>query len=205
VSGRPLTAADVEVIEKTPAYAGYLRLDNYRLRHRRHDGGWTDVISREVIERGHAVCVLPYDPERDEVVLIEQFRVGAYAAGQAAWQIEIVAGIIEPGETLEEVAQRECKEEAGCDIGELVLVATILTSPGVLTETAAVYCARADARQAAGIHGVAAEHEDIRAFAVPLTEAVGWADAGRLQNSPALIALGWLARHRDELRRKWIP
>jgi ADP-ribose pyrophosphatase len=121
----------------------------------------------------------------------------------SAWQIEIVAGIIEPGETLEDVARREAKEEAGCDLGEMVHVATILTSPGVLTETAAVYCARADATHAAGIHGIAAEHEDIRAFTVPLDEAIGWIDAGRLQNTPALIALGWLARHRDELRRRW--
>jgi ADP-ribose pyrophosphatase len=194
---------DVEIIERTRAYAGYLKLDRYRLRHRRHDGGWTDAMSREVVERGHAVCVLPYDPLRDAVVLIEQFRVGAYAAGQPAWQIEIVAGIIEPGETPEEVARRETREEAGCAIGELVHVATILTSPGVLTETAAVYCARADATQASGVHGLAHEHEDIRAFAAPLDEALAWCDAGRLQNTPALIALGWLARHRDELRRRW--
>jgi ADP-ribose pyrophosphatase len=198
-----LSRDDVEIVEKTPAYAGYLRLDRYKLRHRRHDGGWTDVMSREVVERGHAVCVLPYDPVTDEVVLIEQFRVGAYGAGQPAWQIEIVAGVIEAGETLEEVARREAKEEAGCDIREMVHIATILTSPGVLTETAAIYCARADARQAAGIHGVAAEHEDIRAFALPMTQAILWADTGRFQNTPALIALGWLDRHRDELRRKW--
>jgi ADP-ribose pyrophosphatase len=139
------------------------------------------------------------------VVLIEQFRVGAYGAGQSPWQIEIIAGVIEPGEALEEVARREAKEEAGCDIGQMIHVATILTSPGVLTETAAIYCARADARQASGVHGVAAEHEDIRAFAVPLTEAVGWADGGRLQNTPALIALGWLARHREKIRQMWLP
>jgi ADP-ribose pyrophosphatase len=203
VSQGTLTRDDVEIVEKIAAYAGYLRLDRYRLRHRRHDGGWTDVMSRELVERGHAVCVLPYDPATDEVVLIEQFRVGAYGAGLPAWQVEIVAGVIEPGETLEDVARREAKEEAGCDIGELVHIATILTSPGVLTETAAIYCARADARQAAGVHGVAAEHEDIRAFALAAAEAIKWADSGRLQNTPAVIALGWLARHREEVRRKW--
>ena len=198
-----MTEDDVEVIERTTVYDGYLRVDKYRLRHRRHDGGWTGEMTRELIERGHAAAVLPYDPARDEVVLLEQFRIGAYAAKCPPWQIEIVAGIIEPGETPEDVARRESIEECGCALGELVPICDILTSPGVLSETTAIYCGRTDAAGAGGIHGVADEHEDIRAFALPFAEARQWLDGGRIRFSPAVIALHWLVANRTKLRRRW--
>jgi ADP-ribose pyrophosphatase len=79
----PASADHVELVEKTTPYQGYFRIERYRLRHKRFAGGWTEVMSRELFERGHATVVLPYDPLRDAVVLIEQFRVGAYAAGRA--------------------------------------------------------------------------------------------------------------------------
>ena len=89
---------DVEVITKETVFQGYFRVDRYRLRHRTFAGGWTDEMVREVFERGHAVVVLLYDPDRDEVALIEQFRPGAFAAGWNPWLIECVAGIIDEGE-----------------------------------------------------------------------------------------------------------
>ena len=134
----PLGNDDVEIIARDAVYRGYLGVDAYRMRHRRHDGGWTGEMRREVVERGHAVAVLPYDPALDQVVLIEQFRIGAHAAGWPPWQIEIVAGIIEPGEAPEDVAMRECVEECGCRLGALVHVCDFLTSPGVMSETVAV-------------------------------------------------------------------
>jgi 8-oxo-dGTP pyrophosphatase MutT (NUDIX family) len=120
---------DVEVLEKTTPYRGFFRMDVYRLRHRKFDGGWTQELSREVFERGHAVAVLPYDPERDRVILIEQFRIGAYAAGLDAWLLETVAGVIEESESAQDVARREAHEEAGCDITDLVPIAEIMLSP----------------------------------------------------------------------------
>src|SRR5512143_2878914 len=105
--------SDIEIVERRIGYRGYFRLDVYRLRHRLHEGGWSDVISREVLERGHAAAALLYDPARDAVVMIEQFRVGALAAGRAPWLCELVAGIIETGETPIDVARREALEEAG--------------------------------------------------------------------------------------------
>jgi len=195
---------DVEIIARDAVYRGYLRLDAYRLRHRRHDGGWTGVIGRELVERGHAVAVLPYDPALDQVVLIEQFRIGAYAAGWPPWQIEIVAGIIEPGEAPEDVARRECVEECGCRLGALVHVCDFLTSPGVMSETVAVYCGRADASQAGGVHGLDHEDEDIRAIALDAETAFDWLDQGRILNSPAIVALQWLRRERARLRKDWL-
>ena len=200
----PLGNDDVEIIARDEVYGGYMRVETYRLRHRRHDGGWTDEMRRELVERGHAVAVLPYDPVRDEVVLIEQFRIGAYAAGRPPWQIEIVAGIIEQGETAEDVARRECVEECGRRIGALVHVHDFLTSPGVLSETTAVYCGRIDAAGAGGVHGVAGEHEDIRAFALGAETAFAWLDEGRILNSPAIVALQWLRRERERIRKEWL-
>ncbi len=200
---RELTTDDVEITARDEVYRGYLRVEAVRLRHRRHDGGWTGEMGRELIERGHAVAVLPYDPALDRVVLIEQFRIGAYAAGRPPWQIEIVAGIIEPGEALVDVARRECVEECGCRIGALVHICDFLTSPGVMSETVAIYCGRTDASEAGGVHGLDHEHEDIRAIALAAETAFAWLDDGRILNSPAIVALQWLRRERERLREDW--
>jgi len=110
----------VEVQTRTTPYRGYMRLDIYKLRHQVFDRGWSEEVSREVLERGHAVAVLPYDPGRDEVVLLEQFRIGAYTApSMSPWQIECVAGMIEPYQTAEQAAVRETEEEAGAAILEI--------------------------------------------------------------------------------------
>jgi ADP-ribose pyrophosphatase len=194
---------DVEVISRETCYQGYFRIDRYRLRHRLHDGGWSGEMTRELFERGHAVAVLPYDPVADAVVLLEQFRVGAYAAGQPCWQIEIVAGIIDPGETPEAVARRETAEEAGCAVLDLERVYHYLVSPGGASETVTMFCGRVDSTGVGGIHGLAHEHEDIKVEVVPWGEALRRLESGAIGNAFTLIALQWLALHRDELRRRW--
>lgn len=193
----------VEVLKKTTPYSGFFSLDLYRLRHRKFDGDWTREISREVLERGHAAAVLPYDPNRDLVVLIEQFRVGALAAGMVPWTIEIVAGIIDPGESPEEVARREAEEEAGLAVKELVPIGRFLTSAGGSSETHRLYCGRIDSQGAGGIHGLQDEEEDIRVFACPLKEALGWIRSGEIANLTAATALQWLALNKERLRREW--
>ena len=109
----PCLKDTVELIEKERAYGGYLAIDRFRLTHGKFEGGRTPPITREVMARGEVVGLLPYDPRADQVVLIEQFRIGAYAAGVWAWLTEIVAGVMAPGETAEEVARRETLEETG--------------------------------------------------------------------------------------------
>ena len=200
----PLNSAqNVEVIEKTTPYQGYSRIDVYRLRHKRFGGGWTEVMSRELYDRGHAAVVLPFDPARDAVVLIERFRIGAYAAGFSPWLIEIVAGVIEAGEEPEEVARRETLEETGCSVTELMPVTTYLPGPGGASESVRLFCGRVDARGAGGIHGKKEEHEDIRVFPVPFTEAMARLKRGEIKNAVSIIALQWLALNHDELRRRW--
>ncbi len=201
----PPPLAEVEIIDKSTAYQGHFRVDHYRLRHTLFAGGWGPEIRREVLERGHAVAVLPYDPARDAVVLIEQFRIGAYlhGGGDSPWLLEIVAGLFDADEGPEEVARREAAEEAGLELGELVPVAAFYTSPGAISEHIEVYCARVDSRGAGGIHGLDEEGEDIRVLVMPFAEAMAALAAGRVRNSPALVALQWLALNRESLRVRW--
>lgn len=194
---------DIEVIERRSAYRGYGGIDLYRLRHRRHDGGWSPTLSREVYHRGHVAAVLPYDPIADRVVLLEQFRVGAFVAGAPAWQIEIVAGMIDREETPEAVARREAIEEAGCDVTELWPIQRYLVSPGAITETVELYLGRVDSRNVGGIHGLAAEGEDIKVSTAAVDELPVLLAGGKIGNAMTLIALQWLLLHREDVRAKW--
>ena len=190
-------------ISREVVFRGYFRVERHTVRHALFAGGMTGNIVREVFERGHAAAVLPYDPVRDAVVLIEQFRVGAYAAGKPAWLVEIVAGIIEDGETAADVARREAAEEAGLALGALEPIADVFASPGGSTETVALFCARCDTGVAGGIHGVAAEGEDIRVIVRPFAGILDDLRDGAIRSAPALIALQWLALNRDRLRDAW--
>ena len=198
-----MAGEDVEVIGREVAYDGYFRLDRYRLRHRQFAGGIGPVLTREILERGQVAAVLPVDPTRDRVVLIEQFRPGAWAAGRDPWLLECVAGVIEPGETPEELARREAVEEAGCVITDLVPIATFLTSPGATTETVRLFCGLVDSEGVGGLHGLAGEGEDIRATAMPVEDAVALLDEGRIVNAKTIIALQWIARHYASLKAQW--
>ena len=196
-------ADGVELLGKSERYSGFFRINGYRLRHRLFAGGWSGAIEREVFERGHAVGVLPYDPVADSVVLIEQFRIGALVAGMSPWLIEVVAGIAEEGEAPEEVARRETQEEAGLEIQALMPMCRYLVSPGGSSESVRLYCGRVDSRGAGGIHGLAEEHEDIRVDRLAYGEAMSLLEEGRVTNSVSLIALQWLALHRDRVRAVW--
>ena len=197
-------ADDVEIIEKPTVFQGYFHIDRYIVRHRLYDGGWSGPISREIFERGHATSVLCYDPERDVVGLVEQFRAGALAAGWNPWLVELVAGIIDEGETPENVARREAEEEAGAVVTDLVPVHHYLVTPGGSSETMIIYCGRIDSTKFKGTHGLPEEGEDIRALTLPADEAFAWVADGRICNSMTIIALQWLALNRQSLRAKWL-
>lgn len=194
---------DYEVLEKTTGYDGYFRIDVYTVRYRLHDGGWSKPVKREVFERGHAAAVIPYDPVCDAVVLIEQFRIGAIGAPGRPWLLEIVAGIIEAGESAEEVARREALEEAGCTLLDLVPICDYLSSPGGASERVSLFCGRVDASEVGGIHGVDEEGEDIRAFVLPFDKALREIMARPVQVASLMIAIQWLALNRARLRARW--
>lgn len=195
--------AVIDIRARETAYRGFFRIDRYRLRQRHHDG-WTPEIAREVIVQPGAVGVLLYDPDRDEVVLIEQLRLPAHLAGFPAWQIEIVAGLIDSHEDAAAVAAREVGEETGLAlIGDLVPIRRFLTSPGGSTETVDLFCGRVDSSTAGGVHGLAEEHEDIRVVVKSAAAAIAMLESGVIANAIALLALYWLAANREALRHRW--
>ena len=202
VPSRP--AADtVQLIRRETPFQGYFRIDRYALRHPLYAGGMSGEVVREVFERGHAAALLPYDPDRDEVVLIEQFRVGAYAAGHDPWLVEIVAGIIEPRETADDVVRREAVEEAGLPVSALLPIGEVFVSPGGTTETVALFCGRCNSAGAGGIHGLDHEDEDIRVIVRSFDGALEDLAGGRIRSAPAVMALQWLALNRADVRARW--
>jgi ADP-ribose pyrophosphatase len=195
--------SEVRLIESKIGYQGFFRIDLFTLQFRRFCGDWSETITREMFERGQSAAVLPYDPVRDEVILIRQFLAGAWAAGRPCFPLQIIAGTIGKEETPEQVAVREAEEEAGCSIASVVRAVSFLPSPGGSSELIHVFIARADASLAGGIHGLAAEHEDIRVEVYSADEAIRLLDAGEIEAGPAVVGLLWFARMRDQLRQQW--
>jgi len=140
---------------------------------------------------------------RDLVALAEQFRPGAYAAGWEPWQVEIVAGIVDEGETREAAALREAREEAGTEVAEMIPMLDLIASPGGASETLRVFLARVDAARIAGHHGLEHEAEDIRIHKISAAEALAWTEQGRIRNAVSVAAIQWLALHKEEVRKRW--
>ncbi|WP_431025734.1 NUDIX domain-containing protein [Halomonas sp. H5] len=193
---------DVERLETTCLHQGFFRLEERTLRHRLFQGGWSPAIRREVHVRRDAVGVLPYDVERDRVVLVEQLRAGALDDPLGPWKLEPVAGLVEEGEAPAEVARREALEEAGCSLDELIELHTYYPSPGACNERVTLYLGLTDSRGLGGVHGLDSEHEDIQVHVLPFGEAWELLEAGRLDNAMCLIAFHWLARERAALRAR---
>ncbi len=194
----------VEILEHQTPYRGYFRIESFSLRHRKHEGGWSAPLSRELFWRGPTAAMLPYDPRRDAVVLIEQFRIGAFRAGIEAWLLEPVAGVVDAGETPEATVRRESLEEAGCEVSELEEIGHFILSPGGCSETTAIYVGRCDAGALGGIHGLDDEGEDIKVHVFSFDAAWRLLQEGRIPSVSAVIPLQWLALNRDRLRRRWI-
>ncbi|GAD29701.1 ADP-ribose pyrophosphatase [Photobacterium leiognathi lrivu.4.1] len=193
---------DVDILVKETVYQGFFKMVKYRFRHKLFAGGWSGEISREMFERGHAAALLPYDPITDEVVLIEQFRVGAMAAGCAPWQLEIVAGMIDhQDESAEDVVKREAVEEAGLTVAELEQVTRYLSSSGGCSEMLDIFVGTVDSTQAGGIHGLAEESEDIRVHVVSREQAYEWVESGKIENAASIIALQWLQLNYSRLQK----
>ncbi|HEK3213734.1 TPA: ADP-ribose diphosphatase [Proteus mirabilis] len=198
------TRNDVELISKKTLYKGFFRMNEYRFKHRLFKGGWSAEVKREVFERGHAGVLLAYAPKRDEVVLIEQIRIPAYETSQTPWLLEVIAGMVEEGESPEEVVRREATEEAGITIGRCKPIVSYLSSPGGTSERMYVYVGEVDATTATGIHGLACENEDIRVHVVSREQAYQWVEEGIIDNAASVIALQWLQLHHVTLRKDWL-
>lgn len=195
--------ADVEVLQRETCFKGFYRLDRLHLRHRQFAGGMGPQLSRELFVRHDAVCVLPYDPQRDSVVLLEQFRVGAMDKSANPWLLELVAGLIDKDEQPEEVAHREAEEEADLQLTALRPITQYYPSPGGSDERVHLYVGRCSSEGVGGVHGLAEEGEDIRVHVWPLEDALQAVKDGRIDNAASIIALQWLALNRAEVRGLW--
>ncbi len=197
-----LPAREVQLEGHTQKHAGFFRFDEYQLRHGRFDGTLSSLLTREVFVGSDAALVLPYDPVRDEVVLIEQFRMGPLTRSDPApWVYEPVAGLVDPGESPAETAKREALEEAGLTIDRLEPIADTYASPGATTDFFHCYlgiCSLETAENWLG--GEEAEGEDIRSHQLSFDEAIALVDTGRINVAPLAMMLLWLARNRDRLR-----
>ena len=192
---------DVEIVEQTRKYEGYVRVDTVRLRHRQFTGELGPEIKRDLIHVHKAVAVLPYDPVRDAVIFIRQFRVGPWGAGENPWLVESVAGVIDEGEDPETTARRETREETGCDLSDLHFVCEYFPSPGVITEHVKLYCGIANTENAGGTHGLAEEGEDIESIVKPWEEAWNDVQTGMIRDAKLLLTMMWLSQKKESLIR----
>ena len=188
---------------KQRVYDGHFKVDKYELSHEKYNGDTTPVLHRELVKRSNAVAVLPYDPVTDEIVLIEQFRVGALEESRP-WLQEIVAGLVDEGESSEEVACRESEEEIGCRPAELIKIAGFYPSPGGLSEWVDLYLGRIAIKDINASGGLDHEGEDIRVFRQPARAILGMVENGEIRSAIAIIAIQWFAANRSSIRKQGI-
>lgn len=196
------TSADVEITEQERLCDGFFKISRLHIRHALFEGGEVEVV-REQFQRDDAVCVLLFDPVRDTIVLIEQFRVGALNRPETPWLLELVAGIVEPGETPEEVAQREAVEEAGAHIYDIVPITRYLSSAGGSDEYIELLCARVDSDGVGGVHGLAHEGEDILVHVLPFAGVCEMVSNTTIDNAATIIAVQWLQLNKQNLLQRW--
>lgn len=190
--GKKYHSEDVELIAKEEVFRGFFKMIRFTLRHRLFAGGWSKPVQRELLERGSCVGVLLYDPVNELVGLLEQFRVGALGQQDGPWLFEIVAGMVEAGESLEEVACREAQEEAGIDEIQLIPICDYWVSPGGTSERMHLFCGVTDLTKGGGHFGLEHEAEDILLHVLPREEAFDWLEQGKCNNAATTIALLWL-------------
>lgn len=193
---------DIELAALREPYARFFAMEEFDLSFRRFDGSMSPKVTRAVFVACDAVTVLPYDPVRDRVLVIDQFRTGPYARGDGQpWQIEVIAGRIDAGETPEAAARREAEEEAGLHLGALLPVARYYPSPGCSSEFIYSFVALTDLPDdAAGVFGIAGEAEDIRGHLLGFDQLMALVASGEISNAPTLLTAYWLAQRRKDLR-----
>lgn len=194
---------DLEVISRTRSHEGFIPVEVLQLKHRLFSGGWSEEIRRELAVRDTAVGVLLFDPKRDAVVLVRQFRTGILTHEQSPWILEIVAGMAGTGEATADVVKREAKEEANCVVTELIPICEYFNSPGWSDEKISLYCGLVDSSAAGGIHGLDEEHEDILVVTMTIDEAISAVEKGDINNAMAIIAIQWLQLNKSTVLEKW--
>lgn len=194
--------ADMEIHELRRPYSKFFAIEEYDVSFRRYDGSMSAPVDRAVFMGTDAALVLPYDPVRDRVMLVEQFRLGPLARGDSkVWQLEPIAGRVDAGESPEETAHREAMEETGLTFARLESVGRAYASPGGCTEYLHAYVGVTDLPdEVVGVSGLEDEAEDIRSYLYSFAELMDLVDREELDNAPLIMMALWLSRHRDRLR-----
>ena len=200
-------SSDIKIASVETLFQGFFKLDCYQLSHRLFNGGYSDVISREIFERGDAVVLMPYDAKLDKVVLLEQFRPGALRSTGSPWLLEFIAGMFNLNEIPEQVAVREAKEEADIDVNsnDLIKIMSYLSSPGGMSEQIHLFAACIDTTELNTehcVHGLSEEGEDILVHVMPRTQALTLLAEGKINNAATVIGLQWLALNYQSLQEK---
>ncbi|MEZ9302585.1 ADP-ribose diphosphatase [Vibrio breoganii] len=194
---------DVEILATDTLFKGFFSLVKVKFRHRLFAGGWSEEIERELFERGHAVAMLPYDPVTDQVVMVEQIRVGALGEARP-WQLEIVAGMLDKeGEDPVDVAKREAVEEAGLDVTHIQHISGYYPSAGGCSERLELFIGQVKAPASAGVFGLESEGEDIRVHILTREEAYEMVKNGTIENAASIITIQWLMLNHQQLRAQW--
>lgn len=201
-AGQGVFAGDIEIIDQRRAYTGYFAVDEVDLRHALFDGTLSTTMARSYFIAGDAALVLPYDPVRDRVLVVEQFRMGPFGRGDPEiWHLEPIAGRVDPGEAPEHAARREAEEEAGLTLATLETVAHGYPSPGDSTGYYHIFVGVTDLPDGtAGIGGLVTEGENIRSRLISFDDFLAMAEAQALANTPLVLLAYWLAHHRSRLR-----
>jgi len=197
---------DFSIASINRKYDGFFKVDEYLLSHQQYNGTTSEILSREIFERGDAVVVIPYDPINDKLVLIEQFRPGAIRSYDSPWLLEFIAGMFGKGESPVDVGIREAKEEANLDIlpEDIHPVMKYLSSPGGMSECIYLYAANVNSDNVAGVYGLPEEGEDILVHVVSRNEALKLLEQGKISNAATIIGLQWLQLNYKNLLANWL-
>ena len=188
----------VKIVSEKTLSDGWTRLSSYELDYTDRDGA-THRLRREIYHRTPAACILLYDPKRDTVVLVKQFRLPAYLAGEPAWLVEVPAGLLDEDHP-EDAIRREAMEETGYRLREVRFLFKAFMSPGAIMEHIHFFFAPVDiADRINGGGGLAQEHEDIEVLELPLDEALAMIERGEICDGKTIMLLQWAAINRDKL------
>jgi len=180
-----------KIINKKNLYSGFFSLNKYEFIHEKHNGEWTSVVEREVFSGAHVSTLLPYDPIKKEIILIQQFRAGVLSRYDENYLLEIVAGIIDEGENPEQTAIRECFEETGCEVKKIHPIQSYFPAPGSSESYYHLYLGEIQAFEGERIKGLEKESEDILVKSFKIDEVRQMLKEKKIMNGLTLIALQW--------------
>jgi ADP-ribose pyrophosphatase len=191
------------IIKDDSLYHGFFEMRKISFTHELYQGGMTDVIERELFMRGHSSCILLFDPQLEQIVTVEQFRIAASFTCKSPWSLELVAGMIDEELSPKAIAIKEAKEEANIDVDAIEPICSYLATPGGSPERVWLFLGIIDSSNVGGVFGLASENEDIKVIKYSLEDIEAKLDSGEFDNAPLIIAVQWLLRNMSKISQKY--